>query len=188
MAATLVRLITAATATAVVLGHAVVEVPTPRRAGSSYTERCGNAYAEYMETDIAGPIENGVKEAGSEIGCNPYLCRGYQYEDNTASEYKPGQVIDFHVDLIAGHRPGYASVSIVDLEANKIIGDPLRSWDTWPNSTATTPRSDIDFNVTIPSTLGTACSTGGKCAIQWYWYAIKNAQTYESCVDFYVIP
>jgi hypothetical protein len=31
MAAALVRLITAATAAAVVLGHAVVEVPTPRR-------------------------------------------------------------------------------------------------------------------------------------------------------------
>lgn len=46
----------------------------------------------------------------------------------------------------------------------------------------------VDFNVTVPSTLGAACSTGGKCAIQWYWYAIKNEQTYESCVDFYVTP
>ena len=65
--------------------------------------------------DRAGPIENGVKEAGSELGCNPYLCRGYQYEDNTATEYKPGQVIDFHVDLIAGHRPGYAASGSIEL-------------------------------------------------------------------------
>ncbi|KAK4032643.1 hypothetical protein C8A01DRAFT_50609 [Parachaetomium inaequale] len=186
MAATLVRLITVAAAAAGVLGHAVVKVPTPRGSGSAYTERCGETYAVYMEKDKAGPIENGVKQAGSALGCNAFLCRGYQYEDNTATDYTAGQVIDFHVDLIAGHHPGYANVSVVDLATNKVIGDPLRSWDDYPNATATTPRSDINFNVTIPSTLGEACSTGGKCAIQWYWYASGNKQTYESCVDFYV--
>ncbi|AEO58740.1 hypothetical protein MYCTH_2306267 [Thermothelomyces thermophilus ATCC 42464] len=186
MAKTLFRLVSFAAALSTVLGHAVVTVPTPRGAGPYYTQRCGETYAVYMEKDKAGPIENGVAKAGSELGCNPFLCRGYQYEDNEAVEYEPGQVIDFHVDLIAGHHPGYANVSIVDLEANKIIGDPLRSWDDYPNATATTPRSDIDFNVTIPNTLGTACSTGGKCAIQWYWYASGNKQSYESCVDFYV--
>ena len=109
-----------------------------------------------------------MKQAGSALGCNAFLCRGYQYEDNTAMEYTPGQVIDFHVDLIAGHHPGYAAsrstgpfklavchansnppfknVSIVDLATNKIIGDPLRSWDDYPNATATTPRSDSTFN------------------------------------------
>ncbi|KAK4245809.1 hypothetical protein C7999DRAFT_33809 [Corynascus novoguineensis] len=185
MTRSLIRLIAFATAAATVLGHAVVTVPTPRGAGSSYTELCGETYSVYMEKDKAGPIENGVQRAGSELKCNPYLCRGYQYEDNTAAEYEPGQVIDFHVDLIAGHHPGYANVSIVDLEANKIIGSPLRSWDDYPDATGTTPRSDIDFNVTIPDTLGEACSAGGKCAIQWYWFA-AGKQTYESCVDFYV--
>lgn len=48
-----------------------------------------------------------------------------------------------------------------------------------------TSFSVVDFNVTIPDTLGEACSAGGKCAIQWYWFA-AGKQTYESCVDFYV--
>ena len=78
------------------------------------------------------------------------------------------------------------NTSIIDTTANKIIGSPLRSWNDWPNSTATTPRSDIDFNVTIPSTLGTTCSSAGKCVIQFYWYASGNKQTYESCIDFTV--
>ncbi|KAK4121990.1 hypothetical protein N657DRAFT_103004 [Parathielavia appendiculata] len=186
MVPSLLGFLTIAIAATSVLGHAVVKVPTPRGAGSYYTQRCGKTYAEYMEKDRAGPIEDGVAKAGADLKCNAFLCRGYQYEDNSATEYKPGQVIDFKVDLIAGHRPGYANVSIVDLANNKIIGSPLRSWDSYPNATATTPRSDINFNVTIPRNLGTVCSTGGKCAIQWYWYATRNQQTYESCVDFYV--
>ncbi|KAL2161904.1 hypothetical protein VTH06DRAFT_7689 [Thermothelomyces fergusii] len=182
MAKTLFQLVSSAAAFSAVLGHAVVTVPTPRRAGPYYTQRCGEAYAVYMEKDKTGPIENGVARAGSELGCNPFLCRGYQYEDNGAVEYKPGQVVSFHVDLVAGHRPGYANVSVVDLQANKIIGDPLKFWDDFPLPLSET----LDFDVTIPDTLGTACSTGGKCAIQWYWYASGNKQTYESCVDFYV--
>jgi hypothetical protein len=44
----------------------------------------------------------------------------------------------------------------------------------------------VDFSVTIPEGLDEKCSTGGACAIQWYWYAEKNKQTYESCVDFVI--
>lgn len=63
-----------------------------------------------VKTDLAGPIENGVKNADEDYNCNAYLCRGYQYEDNEASlhTFSAGEVVDFHVDLIAGHRPGYA--------------------------------------------------------------------------------
>ena len=49
-----------------------------------------------------------------------------------------------------------------------------------------TPRRPVDFNITIPDTLGSACGEGGKCVLQWYWWAINNKQTYESCLDFYV--
>ncbi|KAH6635032.1 hypothetical protein B0J18DRAFT_36892 [Chaetomium sp. MPI-SDFR-AT-0129] len=168
------------------LGHAVVTTPQPRVAGPAYTELCGSTYSTYMEKDPAGPIENGVAQAGSSLGCNAYLCRGYQYEDNEAVPYGVGEVVVFHVDLIAGHHPGFANVSVIDLATNTILGDPLKVWDDWPNATATTPRSDIDFNVTIPESLTSACDAGGKCAIQWYWYAGGNKQTYESCVDFYV--
>jgi hypothetical protein len=44
----------------------------------------------------------------------------------------------------------------------------------------------VNFNVTIPESAASVCTEGGKCAIQWFWYAINNQQTYESCVDFIV--
>lgn len=96
---------------------------------------------------------------------------------------------------------------MIDLATNEAIGEPLLSWDNWPDSTSGPPRNDsrfypqhalvyslvpntdiADFNVTIPDTLASACDAGGKCAIQWYWYASGNEQTYESCLDFYVTP
>lgn len=60
--------------------------------------------------DIAGPIENAVAEADDDYNCNAYLCRGYQFEDNSdnVKVVKGGDVLYFHIDLIAGHHPGYA--------------------------------------------------------------------------------
>ena len=97
------------------------------------------------------------------------------------------------------------NVSVVDLNTNQIIGEPLRYWADWPDSTSGPPRNDsespvcvqshfsilltiakVDFNITIPDTLSSACDVAGKCAIQWYWWASKNKQTYESCVDFFL--
>lgn len=51
-----------------------------------------------------------MKKADDDYNCNAYLCRGYQYEDNTdnVKAVKAGDVLVFHVDLVAGHRPGYA--------------------------------------------------------------------------------
>lgn len=46
-------------------------------------------------------------------------------------------------------------------------------------------RRLVNFNVTIPDTLGSSCDEAGKCVIQWYWYASEGDQTYISCVDFF---
>ncbi|KAE8158365.1 hypothetical protein BDV40DRAFT_291886 [Aspergillus tamarii] len=147
-----------------VCGHAVVEDPPPRKWTSSRVE---------IDADYK---------------CNAFLCRGYQFEDNTdnVQVLKAGEVLYFHINLIAGHHPGYANVSIVNTATNEIIGEPLRSWDNWPDHLSGPPRDDIDYNVTIPDTLGSTCSQAGNCVIQWYWYASGNKQTYESCHDFYV--
>ncbi|KAK8060970.1 hypothetical protein PG996_010900 [Apiospora saccharicola] len=171
-----------------VSGHAVVEAPTPRGTGPVQRERCGTALTTQLEKDIASPIEDAMKKADVNYNCNAYLCRGYQLEDNleNVQSVKAGDVIDFHIALIAGHHPGYANVSVVDLTTNRVLGEPLRYWADWPDSTSGPPRNDIDFNVTIPETLSSACDMAGKCAIQWYWWASKNKQTYESCVDFYM--
>lgn len=67
----------------------------------------------FQRPDKAGPIENAMAVADDDYHCNAYLCRGYQYEDNenNVQPVKAGDVLTFHIDLIAGHRPGY-SVSL----------------------------------------------------------------------------
>ncbi|TGJ82217.1 hypothetical protein E0Z10_g6565 [Xylaria hypoxylon] len=171
-----------------VQSHAVMTTPVPRGTGAKQVELCGALVTTVLERDRAGPIENAVTSTDSNYKCNAYMCRGYQYEDNVSKlrAVTAGEVIAFHIDLIAGHHPGYANVSIVNLATNKAIGTPLVNWADWPDSTSGPPRNDTDFTVTIPNTLATACDVGGKCAIQWFWYATGNKQTYESCVDFYV--
>lgn len=64
----------------------------------------------YRPTDIAGPIENSVAVIDGDYSCNLFLCRGYQYEDNVdnALALGAGDVVDIHIDIIAGHKPGYA--------------------------------------------------------------------------------
>ncbi|CAI6091756.1 unnamed protein product [Clonostachys chloroleuca] len=175
-------------AASLVFGHAVVDDPAPRKTGSSQEALCGSVLTKAFESDIAGPIENAVSKAVDPYSCNPYLCRGYQFEDNTDNvrSVQAGDVIHFHVDLIAGHRPGYANTSIIDTATNTVIGEPLRSWDEWPGQNTGSDREDINFNVTIPAGLEETCGEAGKCVIQWYWYATKNKQTYESCLDIQV--
>lgn len=61
-------------------------------------------------SDPYEPIENALAKVHTDYNCNAYLCKGYQYTDNTAylQTYKAGQVVTFHVDLVAAHKPGWA--------------------------------------------------------------------------------
>lgn len=144
----------------------------------------------FILLDNTGPIENSVPYIDSDYNCNIYLCRGYQFEDNTSNilELAIDDVIPFHINLVAGHKPGYANASVVDTSTNEVLV-ALKTWDHWPDVTdGSTYDEKTNFNVTIPSGLESACGTAGKCVIQWYWYAIANDQTYESCHDFYILP
>ncbi|POS69231.1 hypothetical protein DHEL01_v212376 [Diaporthe helianthi] len=89
-----------------------------------------------MHSDPAGPIENSVKVADADYNCNLYQCRGYQYEDNVnnVQKYAPGDVVAFYVDLVAAHKPGWANVSVIDLEKNTAIGSPVKAWNVWPDN------------------------------------------------------
>ena len=60
--------------------------------------------------DPTGPIENAIENAEGDWSCDPYLCRGYQYEDNSdnVQQVAVGDVIYFHIELVAAHRPGIA--------------------------------------------------------------------------------
>ncbi|KAJ8121884.1 hypothetical protein ONZ43_g1780 [Nemania bipapillata] len=127
-----------------VQSHAVMQTPVPRGTGPKQVERCGAIVTAVLQRDLAGPIENAMSAADANYKCNAYLCRGYQYEDNEDNVHavKAGDVLTFHIDLVAGHHPGYANVSVVDLASNKIIGDELVSWANWPDSTSGPPRND----------------------------------------------
>ncbi|OAG05287.1 uncharacterized protein CC84DRAFT_1218647 [Paraphaeosphaeria sporulosa] len=183
LAKALITLTLAALSTA----HAVIKTPTPRTAGPTHTSLCGSPVASKLASDPAGPIESAVAKADASYKCDAYLCRGYQWGDNTgrAQSYVAGQVVPFYVDLVAAHKPGWANVSVIDLQTNKAVGTPLKTWSVWPDDVSG-GGDDVDFNVTIPGTLGSACNVGGKCALQWYWWSSSNKQTYEGCVDFYV--
>ncbi|KAF8063596.1 hypothetical protein FPV67DRAFT_1701541 [Lyophyllum atratum] len=141
------------------------------------------------DSTVYGPIENAAAkvDAGyNATSCHLFFCRGLQFEDNKSNTrvYKPGTVVPFHVDIEA-HHTGYANVSVVNLATQKPIGAPLFLWPVYTNNSlgpADWVKNETDFSVTIPD-LGTQCSKGGACAIQWFWYAY-NVQTYQSCVDF----
>ncbi|KAI9162831.1 hypothetical protein HJFPF1_04424 [Paramyrothecium foliicola] len=163
------------------MGHAVMTQPVPRKTGAEHKKVCGENVTKYLERDKAGPIENAMKYVDANYKCDAYLCRGYQFNDNksNAKPLSAGDVLDFQIDLIAGHRPGYANVSVVDTTTNAVIGEPLKTWAEWPMS-GLEPQDDTEFNITIPDGLESSCNVAGKCVIQWYWYAIKNVQTNEA--------
>ncbi|KAH7329555.1 hypothetical protein B0I35DRAFT_507819 [Stachybotrys elegans] len=172
-----------------VQAHAVIKTPDPRRTGPVHKALCGETLTKTLERDRAGPIETALKNAaGAEYNCDPFLCRGYQWEDNESKLHTvvSGDVINFKVDLIAGHQPGYANVSIVDTATNEAIGAPVLTWEAWPGSNKGPDRNDTNFNVTIPDNLSSTCNIGGRCVIQWFWYVIDGPQRYESCVDILV--
>jgi len=117
--------------------------------------------------------------------CKIWMCKGYKYADNTANvqKYTAGQTVPITVDIRAPHT-GVANVSIVATANNKMISSELISWTNYASNAATIPEGQKQFNIVMPSNLGTQCNTPGACIIQWFWDAADINQTYESCIDF----
>lgn len=56
------------------------------------------------------------------------------------------------------------NVSVINTATNKAIGKPLISFKSYADeSLATLPKNNTDFNVTIPSNLGSNCTVAGAC-------------------------
>lgn len=132
-----------------------------------------------------------------------------KFEDNTDSvqTYTAGQQVPLYFNIRAPHS-GYANVSIIDTTSNSMIAANLSAWDEYaltsiPAKTEWTVCFLLlssstyfiylltfflqNFTITIPSDIGTQCSTAGKCAIQMHWNAPPPVdQTYQSCIDFTV--
>ncbi|TFK35907.1 hypothetical protein BDQ12DRAFT_655276 [Crucibulum laeve] len=172
-----------------VMAHGVVTSPTPRTYGTASQAACGTGAIKVLTSDKYGPIENAALKTDTTYNantCHLFFCRGYQFSDNASNVkvYKPGTVVNFHVDIEA-HHTGTANVSVVNLATQTPIGKPLFYWPVYTNNSlgpADWVKNETDFSATIPD-LGTQCTKAGACAIQWWWYAF-NKQTYESCVDF----
>jgi hypothetical protein len=151
---------------------------------------CGQQVASNQESDTYGNIQGEMQLIGADFdaaACDLWLCKGFQFADTPAANiqsYTAGQVVDMKYDIRAPHT-GYANVSIVDTATNKVIGEPLISWDSFASTRTGITDAELNFSVTIPD-LGGKCATAGECVIQHFWHSDEAAQTYESCIDFAV--
>ncbi|KAI1084785.1 chitin binding domain-containing protein [Whalleya microplaca] len=175
-----------------VAGHGFITSPNPRMPGTAMKTACGNQVQVNQASDNYGNIQGELQVASSQsdydaAACDIWLCKGYKFDDNTANvqTYSAGQVVPIKVDIRAPH-DGTANVSVVKTSSNTVIGQPLISWDVYGSTKTSIPANQTSFDITIPSDLGSECSTAGDCVIQWWWDARSIDQTYESCIDFTV--
>ncbi|KAF2467731.1 uncharacterized protein BDR25DRAFT_327268 [Lindgomyces ingoldianus] len=175
-----------------VCGHGFVTSPQARMPGDAMAAACGAQVASNQESDNYGNIQGELQVANGQsdynaAACDIWLCKGYKLDDNKASvqSFTAGQVVPITVDIRAPHT-GTANVSIVKTSDHSLIGAPLISWDVYASNAVTIPDDQKNFDITIPSDLGSQCATAGDCVIQWYWDARSIDQTYESCIDFTV--
>ncbi|KAI9932049.1 hypothetical protein ASPWEDRAFT_171825 [Aspergillus wentii DTO 134E9] len=173
-------------------GHGFVTTPQARMPGSAMKAACGQQVEINQQSDNYGNVQGELQVANSQSDynaekCDIFLCKGYKFADNkdNVQSYTAGQKVDFVVDIRAPHT-GVANVSVVDTSSNSVIGDALKSWDSYASTATGVTEDDTNFSVTIPDGLDSKCSTAGACVLQWYWYAESIDQTYESCVDFTV--
>lgn len=64
-----------------------------------------------------------------------------------------GQVVPFHIDLAAAHKPGWANVSVVDLAANKVLAT-VKSWSVWPDAVSGAVMMACLFDLPFAFVLG----------------------------------
>ncbi|KAH7329482.1 hypothetical protein B0I35DRAFT_45962 [Stachybotrys elegans] len=172
-----------------VAAHGFISSPAARQPGSAYQAACGQQPFFQQSSDINGNVQGILQVVGSDLdeaACNVWLCKGFQFDDNTANvqSFSLGQTIDFEINIAAPHT-GVANVSVVKTSSNTIIGSPLIEFENYASNAGVNP-GDRAFSVTLPEDLEGECTTAGDCVLQWYWDAADINQTYESCVDFTV--
>jgi hypothetical protein len=171
-------------------GHGTIVNPPARAAGDAMKAACGEQVFNNQKSDNQGNVQGEIQIASSQkdydpTKCNLFLCKGYQFPDNSANiqAFTPGQVVPMTIKIGAPHT-GTANVSIVDTKANAVIGDQLIYFADYASNSHTIPANNTQFDITMPTDLGGKCAQAGDCVIQWFWDAPEAKQTYESCVDF----
>ncbi|KAF4555737.1 Hypothetical protein D9617_2g057000 [Elsinoe fawcettii] len=174
---------------ATVSAHGLLVTPTPRQpGGTAHKAACGQQ-ASYIDKNgnVQGILQVVRQQSDFKAAdCNVWLCKGYQFADNTANvqKYSVGQVVPITFNIAAPHT-GVANVSIVDTTTNTVIGSPLKSYSDFASNQHQSAADEKQFSITIPD-LGGKCATAGECVIQHFWDARNIDQTYESCIDFTV--
>ncbi|KAI9704474.1 MAG: hypothetical protein M1820_005548 [Bogoriella megaspora] len=175
-----------------VSAHGFITDPAPRMPGTQMAAACGQQVYNNQKADNYGNIQGMLQVANTQTDydaakCNIWQCKGYKFEDNTANvhSFTAGQTVSMKFDVRAPHT-GVANISIVDTATGKTIGDPLKSYTEFASTASGVKPDETGFSITIPSDIGSQCSTAGACVIQHYWNAADINQTYESCYDFTV--
>ena len=103
--------------------------------------------------------------------------KGLQFADNAANvqTFQPGQVVNMLASIPIPH------VSVINTQTNSAIGDPLIAFDSYADENlAQLPANNTNFNVTIPMTLGSACSVAGTCVGFHHFKVLWNLEADEA--------
>ncbi|KAL5115103.1 hypothetical protein ACEQ8H_007018 [Pleosporales sp. CAS-2024a] len=154
-----------------VAAHGYISSPSPRQPGAGLKAACGDGVFNTQSSDKFGNVQGSIQNfQGSQPDCRIWQCKGVPFAD--ASE-------------IRAPHDGVANVSVVSTKSDKVIGQPLISFDKY--ALISVPMSEhpewTSFNITMPD-VSNECATAGDCVIQWYWNAASIDQTYEACIDF----
>ena len=169
------------TLTSLAASHGLVQKPATRTPGAATAAACGNTMATFYRADNTSYPEallranpRGLTDGYDAAKCNLWLCKGYQFSDNTANvkSYKPGDVIDMEVWIRIAHR-GYANVSVVDTKSNTVVGNPLLVWEKDYAATTTPPVDQVKFSVKVPE-LGGKCTVAGDCVSFFFFPSLSH--------------
>ncbi|KAK7192621.1 hypothetical protein PSPO01_01329 [Paraphaeosphaeria sporulosa] len=175
-----------------VAAHGYLTSPKPRMPGDALAKACGSQVFNMWSSDINGNVQTALQTASNqndydEAACNIWLCKGMKFEDNKANvqSYTAGEKVPITFNVAAPHT-GVANMSVIDTKTNSIIGSPLITFDDYASTATGVTAEEKNFDITIPSDLGSKCATAGDCVLQFWWDARSIDQTYESCIDFTV--
>ena len=169
-----------------VAAHGFISDPAPRMPGDGLKAACGDQVYNTQSSDHYGNVQGALQNLqGDHPDCRMWQCKGVPFSDaGEIFEYTAGQKIPMKVEIRAPH-DGVANVSIVNIATDKVVGEPLISWDEY--ALTSSPMSEhpdwTSFDITMPD-VSSECANKGDCVIQWFWDAPSIDQTYESCIDF----
>ncbi|KUJ12220.1 uncharacterized protein LY89DRAFT_653974 [Mollisia scopiformis] len=174
------------------LSHGILISPPTRAPGPASLSYCGESITGIIKADNQSGIEALHKASVTSKDyhadkCNLLLCKGLQLEDNekNVQTWSPGEEVVLKVWTRIPH-VGWWSVGIVDAGSLLLVGGGS-VWGFLRTKVEANMMVDFEIEVVIPKVFP-RCAVPGDCVLQWTWFGRVVKQTYESCVDFVVVP